>query len=251
MLNRRDVIYMYDGTFEGLMSAVFDCYYGHDYPYDICAEKNMQTVLFCDYLRSSADPKKADRVINSIFSKISSEAFYYIYCAYLSETDGREMKIFDFLYAGYKFGASITQRMNLDSVWKLVTTAKTVASEAHLYLGFVRFKKLENGVYYSEIEPKGRVLPLLSQHFSKRFASMPFMIHDLNHAECLVYNGASLEIRETDSTPILKYSEDEKLFQDMWREFYKTIEIKERHNEKCRMTLLPKRYWRCMTEFNQ
>ena len=250
MLNRRDVIYTYDGSFEGLMSAIFDCYYRHDYPYDICNERNMQTVLFCDYVRSSADHEKAGRVMNSISAKISSEAFYHIYCAYLSETDGREMKIFDFLHLGYKFGASVTNRMNLDGVWKLINTAKAVASEAHLYRGFVRFKKLENEVYYSEIEPKGRVLPLISHHFCERFSSMPFMIHDLSHSECLVYNGASVELRETNSAPLLKYAEDEQAFQEMWREFYNTIAIKERRNEKCRMSLLPKRYWRCMTEFN-
>jgi len=35
----------------------------------------------------------------------------------------------------------------------------------------------------------------------------------------------------------------------LWRGFYDAIEIKPRHNERCRMTHLPKRYWKYMTEF--
>lgn len=250
MLNRRDVIYTYDGSFEGLMSVVFECYLRKSHPYDICRAENMQPVLFCENINIPADPQRAGRVIKSIYQKISSGAFYHIYCAYLSETPGCEMKILDFLEAGYKFGPSVTKRLNLDCVYQLIDTAKTAASEAHLYRGFIRFKKLRSGVYYSEIEPKAHVLPIISHHFCERFSSMPFIINDLNHSECLVYNGVSAEIRAVESTPLLKYADDEPVFQDMWRQFYKTISIKERRNEKCRTSLLPKRYRRCMTEFN-
>ncbi|HIT84463.1 MAG TPA: TIGR03915 family putative DNA repair protein [Candidatus Ornithomonoglobus intestinigallinarum] len=249
MLNGRDVIYTYDGSFEGLMSVVFECYLTHTRPYDICCGENVQEVLMCCQKDVETNPERADRVIRSIYSKISSAAFYHIYCAYLSEAEGRELAVLDFLDAGYKYGASVVNRLNLDGVYTLMNIAKTVASEAHLYLGFVRFKKLSGGIYYSEIEPKAHVLPIISNHFCERFSSMPFMIHDIKHGECLVYNGKSVEIRRVESEPILKYDEDEKLFQSMWRDFYNTIAIKERRNEKCRNSLLPKRYRRCMTEF--
>lgn len=250
MLNGRDVIYVYDNSFYGLMSAVFEAYSRHEYPTDILPQDNIQLRLDCDYFHISTDDKKADRVIMSITKKISSSALYYIYCVYLSALCDKEMRIFNFLVDGYKYGSSIINRLNLESASKLINAAKTISSEAHLYLGFIRFKKLKNGVYYSEIEPKGRILPLISEHFCKRFSSMPFLINDLTHNECLAYNGKDTEIRYVDTSPILKYSEDEEKFAKMWREFYDEIEIKERHNEKCRMSMLPKRYRRCMTEFN-
>lgn len=250
MLNRRNVIYVYDGSFYGLMTAVFEAYYSHTYPDDIQSSDNMQMRLAYDYMQISADEKKAERVIDSILKKISPNALYRIYCVYLSPLYDKEMCILDFMIDGYKYGASIVNRLNLESASKLINTAKNISSEAHQYLGFVRFRKLKNGIYYSEIEPKGRILSLISQHFCKRFSSMPFLINDLNHNECLAYNGKTWEIRYVDSRPMLEYAEDEEKFSDMWREFYNTIEIKERHNEKCRMSHMPKRYWRCMTEFN-
>ena len=38
-------------------------------------------------------------------------------------------------------------------------------------------------------------------------------------------------------------------YRRLWKTFYDTIEIKERHNPKLRQTHMPKRYWETMTEF--
>ena len=40
----------------------------------------------------------------------------------------------------------------------------------------------------------------------------------------------------------------EQQFQALWTQFYKTLEIKARHNEKGRMTHCPKRFWADMVE---
>ena len=249
MLNRRDIVYVYDGSFYGLLTAIFECYYNHEYPADIKEEYNLQTLLLCDYFYTGTSNEKAERVIKSIISKISSKALYYIYCVYLSHADSKEMYIFDFIIAGFKFGSSIINRLNIDCVSNVSSIAQAVAHEAENYLGFIRFKKLKDGIYYSEIEPKSRILPIVSNHFCKRFQSMSFIINDLTHKECLFYNGKNYEIYEVDNNPCLEYCDDEQFFSDMWKEFYNTIEIKERHNERCRMSHMPKRYWKYMTEF--
>ena len=40
----------------------------------------------------------------------------------------------------------------------------------------------------------------------------------------------------------------EQQFQALWTQFYKTLEIQARHNEKGRMTHCPKRFWADMVE---
>ena len=40
----------------------------------------------------------------------------------------------------------------------------------------------------------------------------------------------------------------EKELQALWKQFYDTLEIKARHNEKGRMTHCPKRFWGDMVE---
>lgn len=132
---------------------------------------------------------------------------------------------------------------------QLHTAAKTVKNEAHRFLEFIRFSRLEGGVYFSEIEPKYNVLPLLARHFAERFLNTPWMIYDSKRRLCLVFDG-ECRITEAEGTPQIKYSEDEFLYRSLWKKFYDAIEIKQRHNEKCRSNHMPKRFWKHITEMN-
>jgi probable DNA metabolism protein len=43
-------------------------------------------------------------------------------------------------------------------------------------------------------------------------------------------------------------AEDEKLFQEMWKTYFKSIAIKERINPKLHKQNMPVRYWKHLTE---
>jgi len=43
-------------------------------------------------------------------------------------------------------------------------------------------------------------------------------------------------------------AEDEKLFQRLWKQYYKSISIQERKNPKVHRQLLPKRFWKYLPE---
>lgn len=249
MLNRRDIIYLYDGTFKGLMSAVFECYLNHEYPQNIEADGNEQLYIGMTGYRVATNKNHASRVEKSIKEKISPYAFGAVYRAFLSEESGIEAEIFEFIRLGLGVGASIINQLNIDCVNRVMFASKAVSQEAHLYTGFVRFSKLEGEIYYSQIEPKHNILPVIAKHFSERYASMPFLIYDKKRALCLVYNGNGTQIRDVCGEPVIKLSEDEEEYRRMWKEFFNTIEIKERHNEKCQNNHLSKRFRNNMTEF--
>ena len=44
-------------------------------------------------------------------------------------------------------------------------------------------------------------------------------------------------------------SAEEAQYRRLWKRFYDTVEIKERHNPRKQMSSMPKRYWETMTEF--
>ena len=46
-------------------------------------------------------------------------------------------------------------------------------------------------------------------------------------------------------------AEDEKLFQEMWRSYFKALTIKERKNPKLQRQHMPRRYWKYITELQQ
>lgn len=249
MLNGRNIIYTYDGGFYGLLSVVFECYYSHTMPYDIQPAENAQQNLFCETLFVKTDIKKAERVEKSITHKISYTALMNVYHAYLSCLDGKELHILNYIHMGYKFGKALNNHLALDCVAAVTTAARRALHEAHLFTGFVRFSELEGGIYYAKINPKCFVLPLIAEHFTHRYSSMPFLIHDGTHKMCLVWNGRECIIREVNSLPRLNFSENEREYRTLWKEFFDTIEIKERHNERCQNTMLPKWYRKNMHEF--
>ena len=45
-------------------------------------------------------------------------------------------------------------------------------------------------------------------------------------------------------------SDNDQLFQDLWRTYFKAICIKERMNPKKQLSDMPRRYWKYMTEKN-
>ena len=68
-----DVIYLYDGSFEGLLCCVHESVYTHELPVDIQPEEAAQPTLFRQkYI--AADEEKAARVYDSIPRKISPDA---------------------------------------------------------------------------------------------------------------------------------------------------------------------------------
>ena len=115
------------------------------------------------------------------------------------------------------------------------------------YCGFIRFTEYEDGLV-SVIEPQNFVLPILANHFASRYNAETFLIYDKTHKAGLIHKDLKSEIVRIDKLTLAETDDNEKMYEDLWKQFYNTIAIKERHNEKCRQTHMPKRYWNNMTE---
>lgn len=250
MSNRRDVIYLYDGTFDGFLTCVFEACSRREMPLLIEDENFVQMQLFCNYETIITNLNKSDRIYRSIKAKISPKALSNVYYTFLSDLKNKERVLLEYIILGYKYKTRLNNNLLIDSVNTVVTTSRRVGGEAHSYLGLVRFSELGKGVFYSEIAPKTSVLPIIVHHFVNRFPQFPWIIHDTTHKLCIVYDTNEWYITETENMPSISLSEDEEKYRALWRKFYDTIEIKERHNEKCRSSHMPKRYWANLTELN-
>lgn len=250
MSDRRNVIYLYDGSFEGVLTSVFEAYRNHVIPSDIEPVYNGQLTLDSEYRHIETDLNKAYRVADKIISCAGYMAYKHIYYTYLSEYENRELNILGYVNMCLKHGKAADKHLTVSCVDFVLNAYQRTGHEAHKYTGFVRFSELDNGVFYGEIEPVHNVLPILAEHFRRRYSSMPFLLHDIKRSLCVVYDGIECVIRETNGLPSPIYSDTEAEYRKLWKLFYNTVEIKQRHNEKCRMTLMPKRYWKHMTEFD-
>ena len=124
-----------------------------------------------------------------------------------------------------------------------------------LRLGF--FQKAVDGTYFAAIEPMYNVLSLVVSHFQDRFADQKWLIYDLKREYGYYYDLSTVtEVRfeEKEShllTGMLSEDlmmHDEKLFQQMWKEYFKSITIKERINPRLHRQNLPVCFWKYLTE---
>ena len=129
---------------------------------------------------------------------------------------------------------------------------KKVWNEIHHYFGFVRFQEMGAGVMLSVITPRHDVLTMLGPHFSNRFPGETWIIYDNSRKKALLHpKGGRCQIRQGISLN-LNYGTDlseEGEYEQLWREFCRSITIEERKNEKLQKQLLPLRFRPNMTEF--
>lgn len=192
-------------------------------------------------------------IIEKIINKIGTYAFNIVYYVFLSNYDNKELLIYYFLLNSLKYKEKICYMRNLKCVSECLRISQYVKRENHKYKGFVRFKELDNYVLYSEIEPENNILFLLSTHFKNRLKNENWIIKDIKRGIVSVYDKKKLYILDANDfiLPSQKESEVERHYQEMWKEFYKTIGIKERKNDRCRMNFMPKKYWKHIIEMEE
>ncbi len=246
MPERPIMIYSYDGSFDGLLCCVFESYEKKEQPCDVLPEGASLPMLL-PVKNITTDEDKASRVRISIPAKMGQDAMDFVKHAFLTCHPQKDVLLLRFLRLGYRVGPSVMNMLTDETVHTLTAAVRHLEREAHLYKGFVRFSQT-NGVLTSQIEPKNIVLPLIAPHFCERYPGERFLIHDKTHDMALLYEYGAWTITDIDDLSLPDPDEEEIKFRELWRLFYKTIEIKERHNPRCRMSHMPKRYWDHMTE---
>lgn len=242
-----DLIYRYDGTFAGLLCCVFESYAAHELPSAIWGPEVLSGSLF-GIKQIQTEPVKAARVERSWPGKLGAEAEELVRLAFFTCLPDKELLILRFLRQAYHYGPRILQFAGEENVHRLQEGVKHLLSEAHLLKGFIRFSVQQN-VLVTTIGPKNYVLPFLAHHFSERYPEEHILIYDETHHMALIYRPYEVGIIPMDEFLAAPPDEEERRFRGLWQTFYDAIEIRPRHNETCRRTLMPKRYWSYMTEF--
>jgi probable DNA metabolism protein len=243
-----DVIYTYDGSFDGFLCCVFESVYSGELPFAILREEDAPPVLM-DTRFIAANPGKAERVRASIPLKISGRALALVTTVFCSCLAEKELRILEFLLRAYREGGKLCAMPGEAVTAPLLNAEKHLLGEAHLLKGFVRFSDV-GGALVAAITPKNEVLPFIARHFVLRYRDEQFMILDKTHKAALVYRGGRAEILQIDHVTFPALPENETRCQALWKRFYDTIAIESRENPRCRMTHMPKRYWVNMPELS-
>lgn len=241
------VVYLYDGSFAGFLSCVFDSYVYKEAPAAFRNPEGEQTLLWPERAVET-DEAHAKRVCRSLGEKLGAEGLQLVERGFLTCLPEKELHLWQLIRFGYETGRTAVKHLADSRVDMLRKAVQHLEGEAHLYKGFVRFSDQE-GVLIAQIEPKNRVLPLMRPHFCNRFAGENFIIYDRTHKETLLHRPGQCVLLSMDALELEQPGQEELAYRRLWRRFYDAIAIEGRENPKCRMTHMPKRYWTMMTEF--
>ena len=241
-----DMIYLYDGSFQGFLCCVFDSYAYKEVPTAICCDEDSVPALF-DTRGIVTNRSHAERVYAKVV-KCSPYAASLLRKCHLTCLPEREIRMYRLIAKLLKQGSGFLRDPSDETLYPVLRAVRHLDGEVHLFKGFVRFSQLGD-VLGGEIRPKNRVLPLLQHHFCARYAEDRFFLYDRTHREILLYAAGQAAIRPLDDFQMAPPDASEAHYRLLWKQFYDTVAIRERYNPRCRQTQMPKRYWDTMTEF--
>ena len=147
----REIIYQYDGSFEGLLCCVFESYTKKERPTAILRDGDDEPSLF-EIRAVTTDRAHAQRIYRSLYKR-SPEVGPFLRRAFLTCLPDKEMAIYRFIVKFYREGAPLLSRLSDDTYLPLLKAVRQLSGEVEQFRGFTRFSDFD-GVLGAEIEPK-------------------------------------------------------------------------------------------------
>ncbi len=247
---------IYDGSFEGLLTAIFEVYALQLKEPRIRRKHQVAEQLFSQNLHISFDEEKANRVRKKLQDIIGAEGLNALWKAILSEIEGIEDIVLGVVAYALESQKNILRDFGHPDVIALQDVLKKIGRERHRMTAFVRFALGGDGVFYSGIEPDFDVLPLISGHFKKRYADQKWLIFDRRRQYGIYYDlqrVITVEVQESETSPHpavldLEWDPNENEFQKLWKNYFKATNISSRKNPKLHLQHVPRRYWKYLVE---
>ena len=253
--------YIFDGTMTGLLCCVFRAFQFKEFDVNICTKDCVQSGLFDKNIQVESNEEQAQRVWQGLKQKVSANGIRNFYYTFLSEQMVAFQHLFNFSVYAFQSQRSIDRDYGHQDVLALAQWAKQVGREKHRMEAFVRFKKCKDGLFLSLVRPDFNVLPLIERHFRARYQDQKWLIYDEKRNYGLYFDlktvhQVNMEVADVDQNYALGFSQsfnielddEEILYDQLWKDYFKSVNIQARQNLKLHIQYVPKRYWRYMNE---
>lgn len=137
---RPAMVYCYDGTLWGLLCCVYDSYTRREQVMDILTEEG--TLSLYPTRTVETDEAHARRIYNSLTKALGPEGLERVLFGARHCDPERAIHLFRFICMGYRHGPAVCGMLGNESVLRVYKLHRTVWHEAHLLLGFVRFREV-------------------------------------------------------------------------------------------------------------
>ncbi len=251
------MVYLYDGTYEGLLTAVFEIYAHKQIPEAIGEEGKITPSLFAESEKVITQTGKSERVLKKLYQILPAREVVRLYRVFLSENIEREMLIYRFIVLALGDAElALSDFRNLLTL-KMKSIDKQMGREVHRMHAFVRFQRTADDIWFAAIEPDFDVMPLIGHHFKQRYADQRWVIYDAKRQYGLYYDLSRMDFISLDFSQDFSQltslsenvlHEEETSYQALWKDYFDSVNIKARKNLKLHIRHIPKRYWKYLFE---
>lgn len=252
------IIFVYDASFEGLLSVVFDAYTRKTFP-DALLHTGGIAPLLAEHIHTVvADREKASRVFAGLEKRLSRQGARTLLLAWLSGEKDSDGLLFRYIRKTFDSPRPIEHDYADKDVLEVARIAGKVRVELEHMLGFARFQKTADGLYLAIMAPKYDILPLLAPYFAERFADRQWVLYDKGRDYGIFFDGTSFteaflpgKSLQNDTLREEFLDKEERNVQELWQKYCQALSIKERCNPILQRRCLPVRYRRYMTEMQK
>ncbi|MEM9829570.1 MAG: TIGR03915 family putative DNA repair protein [Bacteroidota bacterium] len=256
------MVYTYDGSFDGLLSVIFESYRLKTSAEEIVEESCFQPGLFGKPTFVSTNQVHSKRVKQGVRKRCGEQTTETLYHVFLSEQPQIEMLIYRFVRLAVASTENVMSNFREPIVLKIHRIQKQIHREVHRMHAFVRFQQTKDNLYAALVNPDFNVLPLLPPHFTQRYPMFRWLIYDTKRNYGLYYEPAS-DSKESQSPSIRFVTLDssspqhlspqlltdaEQDYQSLWQTYFHSVNIPERRNDKLHIQHVPRRYWKYLVE---
>lgn len=108
-LHDADVVYLYDGSFEGFLCCVYESFAQHELPFAVWTPQRETATLY-PVKDIATDPAIARRVFASFGRKLGAETEYLVSRDFLSGQEDKELLLLRFLHLAFALGPGTVKR---------------------------------------------------------------------------------------------------------------------------------------------
>ena len=224
-------------------------YYYQNKNIDIITNDENKVSLLDTKIQIDTDIEKARRVRNGIAKKIGQNGYKDVLTAFCSCDKEKDQKIFEYLKKVFLYGKDIKNMFQDKTVITFNDLLKKVNHEIHRMHGFIRFKEMQNGIYYSYFSGDNDILEFILPFFIKRYNNQKFVLHDIKRKKMAYFDGKIYHTFIAPDKINIVLSKNELLFDNLWKEYNKNVNIENRKNIKTQNHFAPKKYRWFMNEF--
>ncbi|MDD6505113.1 MAG: TIGR03915 family putative DNA repair protein [Lachnospiraceae bacterium] len=250
-----------ENSMDGIFTAIYDAFVlkkqmgEYTDSISISIGEGGNYLLFAREVKVDTDGDKANKTVQTIQSKLGFAVYRTVFGALCHYDEDRATVVLGYLVRAFSKGSRVWECLADPYVIRVMELSRKVSNESEKFMGFLRFRDV-GGFLFSEIEPKCDVIQSMREHFEDRYPNENFIIYDARHKYALVHpafrraffvEGENILEQLSGEEWTSLTARDE--YEELWKQYFASMGIEARENERCQSTLLPKWYRKHMLEF--